>query len=218
MSSVNQGSLSQGAQFAEMTKNLHGGSRKNMRKNKKMVRRSSRRSRSSRKNMRGGSFFTPYADYKTEFNMSLPKDMADIAKTAPLDAKFEELPAVERAAGVMMGGSRRRSSRRSSKSKKSSRMKAGSRKSKKSSRKSKKGSRKSKKSRKNMKGGSAPVDQPSMLIQTQAEELDARLNPQWYTENTVIPNFRGPLSIPGGNIAAPLAPAPPGPKLGGWRR
>lgn len=69
-----------------------------------------------------------------------------------------------------------------------------------------------------MKGGSAPVDQPSMLIQTQAEELDARLNPQWYTENTVIPNFRGPLSIPGGNIAAPLAPAPPGPKLGGWRR
>ena len=216
MSSVNQGSLSQGAQFAEMTKNLHGGSRKNMRKNKKMVRRSSRR-----KNMRGGSFFTPYADYKTEFNMSLPKDMADIAKTAPLDAKFEELPAVERAAGVMMGGSRRRSSRRSSKSKskKSSRMKAGSRKSKKSSRRnSRKKSRKSKKSRKNMKGGSAPVDQPSMLIQTQAEELDARLNPQWYTENTVIPNFRGPLSIPGGNIAAPLAPAPPGPKLGGWRR
>lgn len=210
MSSVNQGSLSQGAQFAEMTKNLHGGSRKNMRKNKKMVRRSSRRN-----NMKGGSFFTPYADYKTEFNMSLPKDMADIAKTAPLDAKFEELPAVERAAGVMMGGSRRRSSRRSSKSKskKSSRMKAGSRKSK-----SKKSSRKSKKSRKNMKGGSAPVDQPSMLIQTQAEELDARLNPQWYTENTVIPNFRGPLSIPGGNIAAPLAPAPPGPKLGGWRR
>lgn len=210
MSSVNQGSLSQGAQFAEMTKTLHGGSRKNMRKNKKMVRRSSRRN-----NMKGGSFFTPYADYKTEFNMSLPKDMADIAKIASLDAKFEELPAVERAAGVMMGGSRRRSkSKKSSRrsSRRSSRMKAGSRKNKKSSRKS------SKKSRKNMKGGSAPVDQPSMLIQTQAEEMDARLNPQWYTENTVIPNFRGPLPFPGVMSPAPLAPAPPSPKLGGWRR
>ena len=203
----NLGSLSQGAQFAEMTKSLHGGSRKNMRKNKKMVR------RSSRKNMRGGSFFTPYADYRTEFNMSLPKDMADIAKIAPLDAKFEELPAVERAAGVMIGGSRRRSK---SKKSRSSRMKAGSRKSR-NSRKSK--SRKSKKNkRKNMKGGSAPVDQPSMLIQNQAEEMDARLNPQWYTENTVIPNFRGPLPIPGGTTPAPLAPAPPSPKLGGWRR
>jgi hypothetical protein len=213
----NLGSLSQGAQFAEMTKSLHGGSRKNMRKNKKMVR------RSSRKNMRGGSFFTPYADYRTEFNMSLPKDMADIAKIAPLDAKFEELPAVERAAGVMIGGSRRRSkskskSKKSSRSRRSRSMKAGSRKSR-NSRKSKSKSRKSKKNkRKNMKGGSAPVDQPSMLIQNQAEEMDARLNPQWYTENTVIPNFRGPLPIPGGTTPAPLAPAPPSPKLGGWRR
>ena len=69
-----------------------------------------------------------------------------------------------------------------------------------------------------MKGGSAPVDQPSMLIQNQAEEMDARLNPQWYTENTVIPNFRGPLPFPGVMSPAPLAPAPPSPKLGGWRR
>jgi hypothetical protein len=37
----------------------------------------------------------------------------------------------------------------------------------------------------------APVDQPSMLVGPQ-DEVKAYLNPQWYTENVVNPNFHGP--------------------------
>lgn len=197
-------SLNQGAQFADMTKTMHGGSRKNLRKNKKMgvaaskskgskVSRSSggktrkqqsrRQSKSqSKRQLRqsrqsGGSFFTPYADYSTEFDQQLPADMRALSGVGPLDAKFVELPAIERAAGVMMGG----------------------------------GSKK-------QKGGNAPVDEPSMLLRTPAEEMDARLNPQWYTENTVIPNFRGPVPIPGDAVPAPLYPsAVPVPAVGGQR-
>ena len=192
------GSLAQGEQFAEMTKALHGGSRKNVRKNKKMPsRRNNRKSR-----MSGGSYFTPYADYQTEFNQMLPTDLRALATVAPLDAKFVELPAIERAAGVMAGGGRRnRSNRKSSRKNRS-----------KSSRKSRRNNRR------NLRGGSAPVDAPSLLIQNATEEMDARLNPQWYTENTVIPNFRGPIPIPGGTVPAPIAPAPPVPKVGGRRR
>jgi hypothetical protein len=43
-------------------------------------------------------------------------------------------------------------------------------------------------------GGSlapAPVEQPSMLLGP-GEEVKAYLNPQWYTENVVNPNFKGP--------------------------
>jgi hypothetical protein len=181
------GFLAQGEQFAEMTKTLHGGSRKIMRKNKKMG--SRRNNRSNRKNrMSGGSYFTPYADYQTEFTGLLPTDLRTLSGVAALDSAFTELPAIERAAGVpMAGGSRknRRNNRRASR---------------------------------RMRGGSAPVTAPSMLIQNATEEMDARLNPQWYTENTVIPNFRGPLPIPGGTVAVPLAPAPPVPKVGGGRR
>lgn len=180
------GSLAQGEQFAEMTKALHGGSRKNMRKNKKMPsRRNNRKSR--RNNMRGGSFYTPYADYQTEFSAMLPTDLRELSGVSALDSAFVELPAIERAAGVMSGGSR-------------------------------KNRRNNRRNRRNLRGGSAPIDQPSMLIQNATEEMDARLNPQWYTENTVIPNFRGPLPIPGGTVPAPLAPMPPVPKVGGRRK
>lgn len=190
------GSLAQGMQFAEMTKGLHGGSRKNVRKNKKMPSR-----RNNRKNrMSGGSYFTPYADYQTEFNQMLPTDLRGLATVAPLDAKFVELPAVERAAGVMAGGGRKnRSSRKNRSNRKNDR-------------------RNNRKSRRNLRGGSAPVDTPTMLIQNATEEMDARLNPQWYTENTVIPNFRGPIPIPGGTVPAPIAPSPPVPKVGGSRK
>jgi hypothetical protein len=95
------GSLAQGEQFAEMTKALHGGTRKNVRKNKKMSSRRSNRKNNRKSRMSGGSYFTPYADYQTEFNQMLPTDLRALATVAPLDAKFVELPAIERAAGVM---------------------------------------------------------------------------------------------------------------------
>lgn len=174
-------SIDQGAQFAKMTAAFHGGSRKrsskggarkSLRRNKKMV-----RSRSTRR-MRGGSYFASYADYPTSFSTMLPTEIRDLARVAPLDAKFAELPAVERAAGVMAGGGRRRTRRH--------------------------------------RGGAAPIDASPVILTTPEELAAARLNPQFYTENTVIPNFRGDIPYNGGVIPAPSPP--PMPKVGGGRR
>ena len=198
------GALDQGQQFAEMTRALHGGSRKFVRKNKKMVRRHNNKTKRRSNKMSGGSFFTPYASYPNEFNETLPTGIRELARVAPLDAAFTELPAVERAAGVPMNG--------------------GGRKTRKGGRSSRSRSSRSRSSRRRV-GGSAPIDEPSMLLRNPTEEMDARLNPQWYTENTVIPNFRGPVPIPG---IIPVTAAPPMaatdilsnphmPKLGGAR-
>jgi len=148
-------SLSQGQQFQQMTAKFHGGRKKNNKS--KMV-------KTRRGNiMRGGSMFTPYSDYPTAFNQNLPTDIRELARIAPLDAKFAELPAIERAAGVPQSG------------------------------------------------GKSPINSPTMLLSSPAEEAAARLNPQWYTENTVIPNFRGPLPVPGSQ------PVPAPPAKGGKR-
>lgn len=45
--------------------------------------------------------------------------------------------------------------------------------------------------RRKMYGGVAPVNAPSMILGP-GEEPSAFLNPQWYTENQVIPSFKGP--------------------------
>jgi len=127
--------------------------------------------RSTRRRQGGGGLFTPYADYPTSMDQMLPTELHESARIASLDAKFAELPAVERAAGVpMAGGSRSRRNNRNAKNKS-----------------------------RRVRGGSAPINAPSMILTTPAEETAARLNPQWYTENTVIPGFRGPLPVPGGS-------------------
>jgi hypothetical protein len=90
------------------------------------------------------------------------------------------------------------------------------------------GARRSKRSKNNKsgkrstrrhRGGQSPLAAPTMLLSGPEEEAAARLNPQWYTENTVIPNFRGPLPVPGGTVPAPAPPAAPAapPKTGGRR-
>ena len=156
-------SVDQGVQFAKLTASFHGGSRKTVRKNKRMP-------RSKRTKMSGGAFFTPYSEYSSAFDQVLPTELHGAARISGLDAKFVELPAVERAAGVpgMAGGGRKR---------------------------------------RTMRGGVADIAAPSMILQTPAEEAQARLNPQWYTENTVVPDFRGPIPIPGGTVPAPNPPA-----------
>jgi hypothetical protein len=218
-------SLNQGAQFADMTKTMHGGSRKNLRKNKKMggAQSKSRRNSNKTKKQSGGGFFTPYADYSTEFDQQLPADMRALSGVGPLDAKFVELPAIERAAGVMMGGGSKEKlkeqMRRSAEQRNPKKLTASQKLLKEQMRLSKKYHDKQKKlTQKKQRGGSAPVDEPSMLLRTPTEEMDARLNPQWYTENTVIPNFRGPVPIPGGTVSAPLYPSSvPVPTAGGSR-
>ena len=140
-------SLNQGVQFQQITAKYHGG------------RKNTRRSR-----MRGGSMFTPYSDYPSAMDQTLPTEIRELARIAPLDAKFAELPAIERAAGVPQTGGRK--------------------------------SRKNRKNRR-QRGGESPINAPTMLLSSPAEEAAARLNPQWYDENTVVPAFRGPLPVPG---------------------
>ena len=165
-------SLNQGQNFQKITASYHGGKRKTKSKSKMTKRRGSSRTktrRTRRNRMRGGSssFFTPYSDYPTSLNQMLPTEIRDLARVAPLDAKFAELPAIERAAGVHMSGGRRRGTKR-------------------------------------RRGGASPLNAPSMLLANPEEESAARLNPQWYTENTVIPNFRGPVPISGTPTVAPV--------------
>jgi hypothetical protein len=44
-----------------------------------------------------------------------------------------------------------------------------------------------------MRGGVADVSAPAMILSA-GEERAAFLNPQWYTENQVVPSFKGPES------------------------
>ena len=52
-----------------------------------------------------------------------------------------------------------------------------------------------------MRGGMAPIDAPSMIL-SPSEEPAAFLNPQWYTENQVVPSFRGPANAYAASQAA----------------
>lgn len=142
-------SLSQGQQFASLTKDFHGGKR-NTRRCLRKNRRSSRMKRTRR--MRGGA-----AEYPNSFDELLPQTMHDSAKIASLDNAFNDLPKFVGSYGSMTGGRR---------------------------------SRKMRKMRR-MRGGVAPVDASSMILSA-AEEPAAFLNPQWYTENQVVPSFQGP--------------------------
>jgi len=55
------------------------------------------------------------------------------------------------------------------------------------------GGRRSRRASRKHRGGMAPLSMPSMLL-TPAEEPAAMLNPQWYTENLVVPSFQGPAN------------------------
>ena len=189
------GSLDQGANFARLTASYHGGRRshRNMRSRSRMARNrrsTARRStarRSTARRMRGGGLFTPYAEYPTSMDQMLPNELVADARLADLNAKFAELPSVEAAAGVSPSPVPSVGTYVSPPSASGPMAGGGRRRSSISRR------------RRHMRGGQAAINAPSMLISSQAEEEAARLNPQWYTENTVIPGFRGPLPVPGGS-------------------
>jgi hypothetical protein len=83
--------------------------------------------------------------------------------------------------------------------------------------------------RRSHRGGMAPITMPSMLL-TAAEEPAAMLNPQWYTENMVVPSFQGPansyaqqayenqIAYENHNPGAMPVPPTPVPATGGGRR
>jgi len=159
--------------------------------------------RRSRK-MRGG--YDANAAYPSQFSEMLPQDMHNSARTTILDQSFAELPQFIGKYGNQTGGKRSRRSGRKHR-----------------------GGKRSRRSGRKHRGGMAPLSMPSMLL-TPAEEPAAMLNPQWYTENMVVPSFQGPANSyaqqayenqiayenhnPG---AMPVPPTPP-PATGGGRR
>ena len=105
------------------------------------------------------------APYPGEFSETLPTSMHAAADMAPLDAAFAQLPQFVGKYG-MSGGSRRR-------------------------RGSRKGTRKH--------GGGfgytpGPALASNYMILSPQDEPKAFLNPQWYTENEVVPSFQGPTN------------------------
>jgi hypothetical protein len=105
------------------------------------------------------------ADYPSQFSELLPTGMHAAADIGKLDTAFAQLPSfVGKYGGV---GGRRRGSRRHRDRK--------------------------------MRGGSGFGYTPgpttgSGMILSPAEEPKAFLNPQWYTENQVVPSFQGPVN------------------------
>jgi hypothetical protein len=106
------------------------------------------------------------ADYPSQFSELLPSSMHKAADIGELDRAFGQLPSfVGKYGGV---GGRRRSRR------------------------GRRGSRKHR-------GGGfgytpGPTNAANYMILSPAEEPKAFLNPQWYTENQVVPSFQGPVN------------------------
>jgi len=176
-------SLSQGQEFARMTRSYHGGRRirsyRSHRSHRRqrggvaeadrsyldtiqssflppneMVRKANYNVKGGRRfRMRGGAL----ADYPTSFDSVLPQDMRAAADIGKLDSAFGQLPQFAGKYG-MNGGARRTRRNRSNHM---------------------------------QRGGMADIKAPSMIL-TPQEEPAAFLNPQWYTENQVVPSFVGP--------------------------
>ena len=163
-------STNQGQMFDRMTAAFHGGKRHhNNRKSKKASRKSKKASRKHRRAVqRGGA-----APYPGEFSQMLPADMHAAADVNKLDTAFAQLPAFVGKYGLAQAGGSRRH---------------------------RKGSRKTTRRvhRKQQAGGfgytpGSPTA-PNYMILSPAEEPKAFLNPQWYTENQVVPTFQGPVN------------------------
>jgi hypothetical protein len=162
--------------------------------------------KNSRKSLkqRGGA-----AAYPDSFDSRLPADLVGESRTSPLDKALADLPQFAGTYGLQTGGSRRadRKSRKASRKNRKA-----SRKNRKASRKNRKASRKSRKSRKNRKasrknrkasrkqrGGAygdeamSVADSSKLLLSPEMERF-AFVNPQFYNENIVNPNFVAPYS------------------------
>lgn len=159
-------STTQGQMFARMTAAFHGGKRRSRKASRKSRKSKKAASRKHRRTaQRGGA-----AAYPGEFSQLLPADMHASADVGKLDNAFAQLPAFVGKYGMTQsgGGSRRR----------------------------RRGSRKT--TRRHCGGGfgytpGSPTS-PNYMILSPAEEPKAFLNPQWYTENQVVPTFQGPVN------------------------
>lgn len=107
------------------------------------------------------------ADYPSQFSELLPNSMHAAADIGELDSAFGQLPSfVGKYGGV--GGRRRTRGRR--------------------------GSRKQRGGAEGFGYTPGPTNVSNYMILSPAEEPKAFLNPQWYTENQVVPSFQGPVN------------------------
>jgi hypothetical protein len=167
-------SLSQGSTFTNLFPAQRGG---------RMVSRGHRkvhiaRRKNNRKSLkqRGGA-----AAYPDSFEGRLPADLVDLSRTGGLDKALADLPQFTGTYGLQTGGRRK------------------SRNNRKASRKNRKASRKNRKASRKQRGGAfgdaaMSVDESSKLLLSPEMERYAFVNPQFYNENVVNPNFQAPYS------------------------
>jgi len=190
-------SLSQGRTFDNLFPAQRGGKmhhrgtshivkhKKNRRGSRKV---NSRNNRRRTQRQRGGA--APFPD---AFDNRLPADLVAESRTAPLDKALADLPQFTGTYGLQQGG--RRASRKNRKaSRKNSRKN-----SRKASRKNRKASRKNRKASRKQRGGAfgesaMSVPESSKLLLSPEMEKFAHVNPQFYNENVVNPNFQAPYS------------------------
>jgi len=177
-------SLSQGQEFARLTRNFHGGRRTRRFRGGALGENASymntiqssflppnemnyspnysvnNNSRKNRKNSRSNSRINmrggALAEYPLSFDSVLPQEMHGAADIGKLDQAFSQLPQFAGKYG-MNGGARR--------------------------------TRRGRKQR----GGMADIKASAMIL-SPSEEPAAMLNPQWYMENQVVPSFVGPAN------------------------
>ena len=171
-------SLSQGGTFTNLFPAQRGGRMVSRIRKVHITHRKNRKNRKSLK-QRGGA-----AAYPDAFGARLPADLVDLSRTAGLDKALADLPQFTGTYGLQTGGRRNRKNRKNS------------RKSRKASRKSRKASRKaSRKQRGGAYGDEAmSVADSSKLLLSPEMERFAFVNPQFYNENVVNPNFVAPYS------------------------
>ena len=157
--------------IAKHKKNRRGSRKANSRNNMRRTQR-----------QRGGA--APFPD---AFDNRLPADLVAESRTGPLDKALSDLPQFTGTYGLQQGG--RRSSRKNNR--KNSR-----RSSRKNNRKaSRKNNRKNRKQQGGAYGENAmSVADSSKLLLTPEMEKFAHVNPQFYNENVVNPNFQAPYS------------------------
>ena len=133
---------------------------------------------------RGGA-----AAYPDAFDARLPADLVDLSRTAGLDKALADLPQFTGTYGLQTGGRRnRKNSRKASrKNRKNSR---------KASRKNRKNSRKASRKQRGGAFGDEAMSVPdsSKLLLSPEMERFAFVNPQFYNENVVNPNFQAPYN------------------------
>ena len=200
-------SLSQGNTFTHLFPPQRGGRMISRGHQVHIKHRNSRKNRKNRRSLkqRGGA-----AAYPDAFDNRLPADLVDLSRTAGLDKALADLPQFTGTYGLQTGGRRnRKTSRRanrknnrkaSRKNRKASRKnRKASRKNRKASRKNRKASRKNRKASRKQRGGAygdeamSVADSSKLLLSPEMERF-AFVNPQFYNENVVNPNFQAPYN------------------------